>query len=353
LTLHRLSDDGRRVADEGRTIVDGHALPGYSTLEGPKLYKRGGWYYVFAPAGGVARGWQSVFRSRSIDGPYEARIVMRQGGTPVNGPHQGSWVETAAGEDWFLHFQDKDAYGRVVHLQPLAWRDDGWPVIGADPDGDGIGEPVPAWRKPKLPRSPAAAPATSDEFDAPRLGLQWQWQANPRDGWTSLAAKPGALRLHAQRAPSLWLAPHLLLQKWPAPEFVATTSLSFAPAALDESAGLVVFGHDYAWLGLRKTASGPRLTLRVCRDARNGSAEQEQWGADASASSVVLRVNVAAGGRCHFSYSTDGKRFQDVGETFVARPGHWVGAKVGLFALAGADAGSGHADVDWFRVTTP
>ena len=354
LTLNRLSDDGLRVTDEGRTVIDGNALPGYTTLEGPKLYKRGGFYYVFAPAGGVARGWQSVFRSKSIDGPYEARIVLRQGGTPVNGPHQGAWVETPSGEHWFFHFQDKDAYGRVVHLQPMTWTGDGWPVIGADPDGDGIGEPVLTSKKPRVARAVAGAavPQTSDEFDAARLGLQWQWQANPKSDWLSFAAKPGALRLFAQPAPSLWMAPHMLLQKWPAPEFVATTSLSFQPAAEGEAAGLVVFGHDYAWLGLRRTATGARLSLRICRDARNGTAEQEQFGADVSGSSVVLRASVAAGGRCHFSYSLDGKRFHDVGETFTARPGHWVGAKVGLFALAAPGATGGHADVDWFRVTT-
>jgi beta-xylosidase len=111
LTLQRLSSDGLRVEGEARTVVDGSALPGYTTLEGPKLHKRAGYYYVFAPAGGVQRGWQSVFRSRNIEGPYEARIVLRQGGSAINGPHQGAWVETGRGEDWFLHFQDKDAYG--------------------------------------------------------------------------------------------------------------------------------------------------------------------------------------------------------------------------------------------------
>lgn len=354
LTLHRLSPDGLRVEDRGKTVVDGNKLTGYSTLEGPKLYKRAGYYYIFAPAGGVQHGWQSVFRSRTIDGPYEDRIVLRQGGTNVNGPHQGAWVDTPLGEHWFLHLQDKDSYGRVVHLQPMKWRD-GWPVMGADPDGDGTGEPVLTWRKPQVARpAPAVVPQTSDEFDAPRLGLQWQWQANPGSDWMSLAAKAGSLRLFARPAKTLWLAPNLLLQKWPAPEFVATASLTFEPAVLDEAAGLVVFGHDYAWLGLRKTASGLRLTLRTCRDARNGTGEQEQAGLDVDHGAVYLRVAVALGGKCHFSYSLDNRRFQDIGETFTARAGHWVGAKVGLFAVAAPGAPrAGHADVEWFRVSAP
>jgi beta-xylosidase len=357
LTLHRLSADGLRVEGEGRTVIDGNALPGYSTLEGPKLYKRAGYYYVFAPAGGVQRGWQSVFRSRSIDGPYEARIVLRQGGTSVNGPHQGAWVDTPFGEHWFLHFQDKDAYGRVVHLQPMTWRDDGWPVIGNDPDGDGTGEPVLAGRKPKA-AAPAlvSAPQTSDELVGKRLGLQWQWQANPGAEWVSLADAPGSLRLFARptaTGDNLWLAPQLLLQKWPALEFVATVSMSFAPSADGEAAGLIVFGRDYAWLGLRKTATGVRLLLHVARDAANGAAEQEQAGVDLARARVFLRVTVAAGGRCHFSYSLDDARFQDIGDTFLARPGVWVGAKLGVFASAAPDGAAnarGHADFDWFRV---
>ena len=94
------------------------------------------------------------------------------------------------------------------------------------------------------------------------------------------------------------------------------------------------------------------MSLRVCKEARNGTAEQEQAGADVASAPVVLRVQVAAGGRCHFSYGTGDGRFHDVGETFTARPGQWVGAKVGLFARSVPGAGaSGHVDVDWFRVT--
>nr|BFF27893.1 hypothetical protein GCM10025732_58580 [Glycomyces mayteni] len=136
LTVHRMSSDATELLDEGVVVIDGDALDGYRTLEGPKFYKRDGWYWIFAPAGGVAEGWQSAFRSRDPLGPYEDRIVLAQGSTAVNGPHQGAWVDTREGADWFLHFQDKGFLGRVVHLQPMRWDEDGWPVIG---DG---GEPV-------------------------------------------------------------------------------------------------------------------------------------------------------------------------------------------------------------------
>ena len=72
-----------------------------------------------------------MLRSRHVLGPYEDRVVLAQGTTDVIGPHQGAWVETADGASWFLHFQQRGAWGRVVHLQPITWRD-GWPVIGRD-----------------------------------------------------------------------------------------------------------------------------------------------------------------------------------------------------------------------------
>jgi len=178
LHLNRLNDDATRVVDEGSVVVDGNQIPGYTTLEGPKFYKRNGWYYIFAPAGGVKQGWQSVLRARRVDGPYEHRIVLAQGATDINGPHQGALVDTPSGEWWFIHFQDAGAYGRIVHMQPVRWKDD-WPVIGNDDDGDGCGEPRRSWPRPSLPQAPIAFPPSSDDFGG-RIGLQWQWQATRR-----------------------------------------------------------------------------------------------------------------------------------------------------------------------------
>ncbi len=150
LTLQKLSPDGTKVLDDGKVIIDGNKIPNWTTLEGPKLYKRHGFYYVFAPSGGVTGGYQAVFRATNIYGPYEHRIVLDQGKTAINGPHQGAWVDTPTGENWFLHFQDRGAYGRVVLLEPMIWRDDDWPVIGDDPDNTGKGQPVLVHAKPDV-----------------------------------------------------------------------------------------------------------------------------------------------------------------------------------------------------------
>ena len=149
LGMIEMTPDGTKAIGQDKVIYDGHLEN--ETIEGAKLYKRDGWYYIFSPAGGVATGWQEVLRSKNIWGPYETRNVMEQGSTDINGPHQGGWVDTPDGKEyWFLHFQDKGPYGRVVHLQPMEWRQDGWPVIGVDPDGDGRGEPVRKYHKPNV-----------------------------------------------------------------------------------------------------------------------------------------------------------------------------------------------------------
>jgi beta-xylosidase len=356
LTLLELSADGTRPLDAGRVIIDGNAIPGMRTLEGPKLYKRRGWYYVFAPVGGVTHGEQAVFRAKSIQGPFEHRIVLRQGRSSVNGPHQGALVDTPSGEWWFLHFQDKGPYGRIVHLQPVVWRDD-WPAIGDDADGDGAGEPVARQRMPATERRAAtAAPLSSDAFDGPKPGLQWQWQANPRPEWASLTARPGFLRLAAQPIPadgSLYMAPNLLLQKFPALEFSATTSLELSSSVEGDRAGLIVFGADYAWIGVRSTAAGQRIVQAVNTDAARGGREREVASLPASASRVWLRVDVDSGARCRFAHSNDGRSFEPIGEAFAARAGRWVGAKVGVFAAASAGSARGHADFGAFEVAAP
>ncbi len=354
LTLRRLAEDGLAAADDGggQVIIDGQEIPGYNTLEGPKLYKRRGWYYVFAPAGGVVPGWQSVFRARDIRGPYEGRIVLDQGLSTVNGPHQGAWVDTPSGEDWFLHFQDKGAYGRIVHLEPLVWGADDWPVIGWDPDGNGRGEPVTRWRRPAAaPKSVAAAPRSvaavstqvtsvppgSDEFDAPQLGLQWQWPANPDPAWWSLMDHPGRLRLAGQPLPAgatnLWLVPSLLLQKPTAESFSVTTEMTFAPTRIGDRAGLVVFGADYAWIGIERMASGTRLVIRRCLGADKGAAEETVDERRAPEGPLRLRVEWRAAGQCQFSVASSEGAFTESGPPFTARPGRWVGAKVGLFGV--------------------
>ncbi len=291
LRLRPMAPDASRLLGEGEIIFfDPEHHP---TLEGPKMYKRNGWYYVLAPAGGVVNGWQVALRSRHVYGPYEARVVLAQGRTIVNGPHQGALVDTPSGQWWFIHFQDAGVYGRVVHLNPVTWRDD-WPMIGMSRSNGAPGEPVLYHDKPDLPRQPIATPQTSDEMDAERLAPQWQWHANHGEGWFELRARPGWLRLSARTLPaSGWAAaPNLLLQKIPAPSFTAETVVDLGGGAL--MAGAAVVGETSAALVVeRDAASAPaRVVLRID--------DRIVYSAPIANGPVRLRITFTSMGSCTF-----------------------------------------------------
>lgn len=355
IAVKELNKEGTQSIDAGKIVYDGHELD--PTIEGPKFYKRNGYYYIFAPAGGVSTGWQLILRSKNIYGPYERHIAMSQGKSPINGPHQGAWVDTQTGEDWFLHFQDKDAYGRVVHLQPMKWVKD-WPVIGTDKDGDGTGEPVLTYKKPNVGKSyTIETPEESDEFNGLELGKQWQWQANPLATWAFMNPIQGYMRMYTHQSPfdakNLWDVPNILLQKFPTEVFKATAKINFEPNSKieDEKVGLVVMGLSYADIFLKSKKDGIYLMQGVCDKADKGSAEKEQLITKLKSGSLYFRVTVNKGGKCQFSYSLDGKKFIDAGEVFTATPGKWIGAKVGFFATRNTQINdSGWMDIDWFRI---
>ncbi|MHA4846273.1 glycoside hydrolase family 43 protein [Flavitalea antarctica] len=355
IVVKQLNKEGTKAIDEGVLVYDGHETD--PTIEGPKFYKRNGFYYIFAPAGGVSTGWQLVLRSKNVYGPYERKNVMDQGSSTTNGPHQGAWVSTQTGEDWFLHFQDREAYGRIVHLQPMQWVND-WPVIGVDKDKDGKGEPVLRHKKPSVNKVyPIQTPLESDEFNGNTLGLQWQWMANPKATWTFLNPAAGSLRIFSDKVPdgakNLWSAPNVLLQKFPAEEFTVTTKISFKPNTKleNEKAGLTIMGLSYASLSFVGQKDGNRLVFAICKDAEKGNEEIVTELTKMSNATVYFRVKVSKGGKCRFSYSLDGISFQDAGTDFIAEVGKWKGAKVGLFCTRQSQTNdAGYADVDWFRI---
>ncbi|WP_083663563.1 glycoside hydrolase family 43 protein [Sphingobacterium sp. B29] len=355
LAIAKMSTDGTSVLDRGTIVYDGHELD--PTIEGPKVYKRNGYYYLFAPAGGVSTGWQLILRSKSIYGPYERKVAMVQNKSTVNGPHQGAWVDTPSGENWFFHFQDKEAMGRVVHLQPMVWKAD-WPIIGVDIDGNGVGTPVMSYKKPNVGNQVIALmnPQESDEFDSPHLGLQWQWQANPDGNWL-MPSHEGKLRLYSQQLPegskNLMAAPNILTQKFPAENFSATAKIRLRPSEkeLGEKAGLVVVGEDYSQFFIRKEKGHFQLYYGSCVNAYSGAEEQVRRIATLPEDFVYLRVQVKNGKTCSWTYSLDGKKYTVVENGFQAKPGKWIGATLGLYASREKHINdSGYAEVDWFRI---
>lgn len=352
LVVCTMNDAGTKANNDEVLIIDGHKDE--PTIEGPKFYKRNGYYYIFAPAGGVSTGWQTVLRSKNIFGPYEKKKVLEQGESAINGPHQGAWVQTQTGEDWFFHFQEKGAYGRLVHLQPMKWIND-WPIIGTDIDGNGIGEPVANYKKPTVGKEyPIVTPIGSDEFNITKLGLQWQWHANPQVYWgfpTSLGHYTLYCHPMPEEATNLYDVPNLLLQKFPAEEFTATARMTFNARFDQEQTGLLIMGLDYSYIKVQQLNNELFVSQVICYNADKNGVEQESESIKLNSNQFFLQIKIKSGGICNFFYSNDGERFLPIGTTFVAKEGKWIGAKMGFLALRnGITNDAGNVDIDWFRI---
>ena len=359
LTVRELSADGTRAIGQPVIVFDGNGNENH-TCEGPKFYKRDGWYWILCPAGGVPTGFQLAMRSKSPYGPYEHKVVLAQGKTAINGPHQGGCIHTKYGEDWFLHFQDKEAYGRVVHLQPVDWSS-GWPIMGKK------GEPVVTYQKPRSSSSTIVNPVESDEFNSPTLGKQWQWQANYDEKY-GVPTAFGTFRIYTHKLDegwkSLWEVPNMLLQKTPADKFTVTTKLRMTSKADGQFGGLIMMGLDYSALVVRRLGQEFQLVQMTCKGADKGKQQTESLIATLKPTwedktqyrpgiheDIYLRLAVDDS-KLHFSYSTDGKKFTDCGEEFQMKEGKWIGAKFGFIAAeSDPKCDRGWVEADWIRIT--
>ena len=322
IIVHRMSPDGKTLLDEGVTVYEG------PVAEGTKFMKRNGFYYLIIPEGGVGQGWQTVLRSRNIYGPYQRKVVLEQGSTKINGPHQGALVDAPDGSWWFYHFQETPVLGRVVHLQPARWQDD-WPLMGVDLDGNGIGEPVVSWKKP-ISSNYSLPLRTDDDFSGP-LGLQWQWNHNPVDTHWNLSARQGWLTLQALPAVDLKACRNMLTQKVVGWQSESTTMVE---SSGDNFAGLFCSGKEFRGIGL-------------CKDGIYVEAGgQRQLVQKGSFAQVWFRVtNDCQQNRHQFAYSIDGEHFISAGKAFPMRGGYWKGIRTGLFCYGN----DGKAQFDYFQ----
>ena len=397
LHIVRMRPDGMGIFGDEVKIFDGNEN-GQITIEGPKMYKRNGYYYIFAPAGGVKTGWQTILRSKNPFGPYEHKVVLRQGDSLVNGPHQGAWVDTVTGEDWFLHFQDVYAAGRITHLQPMHWEND-WPIIGVNKEGNDYGEPVMQYVKPNIGKTaeelndtdkyPVCEPDTTDEFDTDKMMLQWQWNSNYDDSWyvtkTDAYGKkvPDGSYIRLNALASTPLRPvsdyrNLLLQKWPAPEFECVTKMCVNGLENGDYAGIVSLGVEYGAVGIVKNfgeysirtvtqsfdceAAYSKEDVKDYPIAKDTFADKEK--------TVYLRYTVKRTGtkdtkemalavknvpveEVTLEISFDGKAYEKQ-VSFTAKAGRWVGVKNGMFVnhnneIKNENQGDGFVTADYIR----
>lgn len=333
--LHKMKADGTELLDNGVKVYEG------PVAEGTKIHKKDGYYYFSIPEGGVSTGWQTVLRAKNIYGPYDVKKVLEQGNTDINGPHQGSLVDTPEGEWWFYHFQSREPVGRVVHLQPVSWEK-GWPLVGLDLDGNGIGEPVKEWTIPNTGHTGSVfAPQASDDFDATGRGWQWQINHNPVNTHWSLAERPGYLRLKALKAGMLRESKNMFTQKVMGYESEASVEMDCSQTTDGQRAGIFCIGNQFNAAGIERKNGQNYIYFE-----HDGNVTQI---AQATVSIIYLKIALNANTNRHrFYYSFDNETFLPCGEAFTIRSGDWKGIRIGLFSY-NTESDTGIADFNWFN----
>lgn len=345
LYITELSADVKSVKGEpveiwNRRFKDSATFGGGFGMEGSHMYKIDGKYYITCPAGGT-EGWQVCLRSDKIYGPYEHKVIMQDDSSyPPNGLHQGGMVQLENGDWWFIIMQDRGPIGRVPCLVPVTWED-GWPMLGVG------GRDVVTYPKPDVGKraQPLSAPATSDEFDGKRLGLQWQWNHNPDPARWSLSERRGYMRLRASRADDLTTARNTLTQRVQGPSCEGSVVMEVSGLEDGNVAGFGIFEFPYAYVCVRQEAGERRIVMCNDGDERTvGLLEGDR---------LWVRVRVTDRDfRAMFYYSLDGREYHPAGELDMGLGLPWTANRFALFNFSTTDGGvGGYADFDWFRFT--
>lgn len=354
IRMFRMSWDGLRLLDEGQDIYHG---PG---AEAAKIYKIDGAYYIFLVEWIDNDRQQFVLRGPSALGPFEKKLLLVRHPKLDRSTCQGALVPAPDGSWWYTHqlvqhrstgpdgrpgpSTDKSYEGRSQWLIPVRWED-GWPLLGEDATGDGIGNTVFEHRKP-IAGFPIAAPQTSDEFSEGALEPQWQWNHNPRDGRWSLTERPGWLRLKANlpvNGGGFWNASNTISQRIMGKGAgMATAKIDVSKMRTGQQAGLCHHSGQFVLLGVTVGFDNERRLFYEHDGVRKSGPEFE-------ADVIYIRTGIN-GPRGTFSYSFDGESWTRFGPEFPLTFGRWRGDRIGFFNW-NDNAAAGHIDIDWFRYT--
>ncbi|GLK48047.1 xylosidase [Brevundimonas intermedia] len=223
---HIVGEDGRRylfvngirkiqLTDDGLATA-GELEPAYSPWmypedwvtenfapEGPKLLRRGDWFYLVTAVGGTAgpvTGHMVIAaRSRSVHGPWEHcphNPLVRTLSTdePWWSKGHATLVEGPAGDWWMVYHGYENGFrtlGRQTLLEPIEWTADGWfKAMGGD-----LSRPLP---KPRVWEASTAGVALSDDFSRDRMGTQWSFHQPGADDAARISRVEGGLRLQGR-----------------------------------------------------------------------------------------------------------------------------------------------------------
>lgn len=318
--------------------------------EAAKMYKKDGFYYVFISQwikkDKVNDRKQLVLRSKSPYGPYESKVVLERGNGCNRSCCQGSLIKAPDGNWWFMHqlVQSKDSYeGRPQFLIPVSWEND-WPVLGEDPDGNGIGNTIWQWKKP-VSGGNIIKPQTSDDFDYCKLSPQWAWYYTPNNLKWSLTERDGYLRMRPVRqlSPEDFLkTPNILSQrKMGKGKDTATVRICLTELSVGINLGMTNFSSDYNNIGLK-------FDGKVCKiyENRNGN----MTFLSEYVNDVIYFRTIMNGDKGILQYSQDGLTFIGSSDEFIMRPKGFMSQRIGFYCYNN-DSDTGFVDIDWFKYT--
>ena len=342
--IFKLSWDGRKLLDDGTVFYRG------KMAEAAKMYKKDGFYYVFISQwikkDKVNDRKQLVLRSKSPYGPYESKVVLERGNGCSRSCCQGSLIRAPDGNWWFMHqlVQSKDSYeGRPQFLIPVSWEND-WPVLGEDPDGNGIGNTIWQWKKP-VSGGNIIKPQTSDDFDYCKLSPQWAWYYTPNNLKWSLTERDGYLRMRPVRqlSPEDFLkTPNILSQrKMGKGKDTVTVRICLTELSVGINLGMTNFSSDYNNIGLK-------FDGKVCKiyENRNGN----MTFLSEYVNDVIYFRTIMNGDKGILQYSQDGLTFIGSSDEFIMRPKGFMSQRIGFYCYNN-DSDTGFVDIDWFKYT--
>jgi len=357
VNLVKLSEDGTKPLGPPVQVWVGTGRP---CAEGPHLLKKDGWYYALLAEGGTGHGHCiASARSRSLWGPYEPSpfnpvLTQVDSSALIQRSGHGKLVQTPGGEWWVLYLCGRynggpyTTVGRETALDPVQWTLDGWFTVN---QGKG---PSSVQSCPRLPEHRFEV-KQRDDFDAPKLALDWLFVRNDDPDLWSLTQRPGFLRITTgDHGLETIRAKNTLVKRETSHHYRAALRLEFQPQHPGPEAGLVCY------YGIRN-----HLKLVVCHEGqtrvrlvenRNGVVTVLGDRALETTRGVVLKVEIRGQIRRFFALP-DGGNWLKVGTardcTFLSDEGvlegkHHTGTLVGLFAHNGGTGVRLAADFDWF-----
>lgn len=379
--LVRLSEDlkSQDPTFEPKVLNTREGMP-QGLLEGSRVIKHDGMYYLNMIAWPQTGRCQVSFRSKNIEGPYEMKVILKSKFVGGNFVGQGTIVDGKKGEWYGVIFQDRNGEGRALTLNPCNWID-GWPMIGTLAEGKVpdnmtlvVEEPTPAHEGDRLSTITAdgyISIVKSDEFGAESTMNTnvplWQWNHNPmKEAW-SMTERPGYLRLKTSVvAKTLFDARNTLTQRMEGPTCAGSICLDIRKMKDGDRAGLAAFNGHSGILTIEKNGVKTELVLSY--------EEVEMTNQEHAITNVkreeIARVKITGKNVClkitgdfrpaergkhddaTFWYSTDmGKTWKQLGDIYKMRFDYrkmFMGTKFAIFNYCTKRAG-GYVDVDWFR----